>query len=29
VVAVCTCSTIGGAAELTPTNGAFIAARIG
>lgn len=28
VVAVCTCSTIGGAAERTPTNGAFIAARI-
>jgi sugar phosphate isomerase/epimerase len=25
---ICTCSTIGGAAEQTPTNGRFIAARI-
>lgn len=27
-VAVCTCSTIGGAAELTRTHGAFVASRI-
>ena len=27
-IVVCTCSTIGGAAERTPTDGSFIAARI-